>query len=52
MKGKCNKMNMGSWIVIGFALGTVAGLIWGDITLGGIFGISFGIIAGSIASNK
>ncbi|MGD8405264.1 MAG: hypothetical protein PVJ21_16495 [Anaerolineales bacterium] len=44
------KQDIGTWIVYGLMIGTLTGIVFGDITKGMIIGISLGIVIGAIAN--
>ncbi len=44
------KRDIGQWIIYGLLIGTLAGIIFGDLTKGMIFGISLGIVISALAN--
>lgn len=49
-KNKNRKKDIGMWIVYGFMIGTIAGLVFGNLPTGMGIGICLGIVIGAIAN--
>ncbi len=49
---KKSTIDMGLWIVYGFAAGTVLGILFNNLVLGMIFGLCAGVIIGAIADGQ
>ena len=49
-KNNKKKQDIGIWIVYGFSIGAIVGLIFGDLVTGMLLGMSFGVVIGAIAN--
>ena len=50
LQNKNKKKDMGMWIIYGFLVGTMAGIIFGNFQSGMGVGICLGILIGTIAN--
>ena len=49
-QNKNKKKDLGMWIVYGFLIGTIAGIIFGNLQSGMVVGICLGVVIGAFAN--
>ena len=50
MKNNKKKQDIGMWIVYGFGIGAIVGLIFSDLVTGMLIGMSLGVVIGAIVN--
>ena len=50
IKNNRKKQDIGMWIVYGFGIGAIVGLIFSDLVTGMLIGMSLGVVIGAIVN--